>query len=93
MPMTDEQKAVIRQRQVNDLKQACLDLANAGGELFDRLDEHGLEAAWVGDGALVVMRMAKAYEDLRQFLADQSVRRLVALGVPAASLLRTERRR
>lgn len=71
-----------------ELKQACLDLAGAAGELFDRFEEHGYEAAWEGDGVLVVMRMEEAHEKIRGFLAHQSTSRLIALGVNPATLLK-----
>ncbi len=74
------QKAV-----VDDLKQACLDLSAAAGELFDRFDEHGIEAAWKGDGALIVIQMQKAHEELRSFLSRQAIQRMVALGLPSPS--------
>jgi hypothetical protein len=66
---------------VVELKQACIDLANAANELFDRFDEHGYEAAWEGDGALVVLKMQQAHEVLREFLSLQAIRRLRGLGL------------
>ena len=73
---------------VRDLQQACLDLSKAATDLFDRFAEHGLEAAWVGDGILDVIAMQKAHEVLRSFLARQSASRLMALGVRPTDLLR-----
>lgn len=73
---------------VSELKQSCLDLSKSALELYDRFEEHGLEAAWEGDGALVVVRMSDAHEVLRQFLLTQSTLRLLALGVSPADLLR-----
>lgn len=73
---------------VTDLKQACLDLSNRALELFDRFDEHGLEAAWVRDGVLVVARMEQAHEVVRSFLERQATRRMLALGVTPEQLAR-----
>lgn len=71
-----------------DLRQACLDLSKAALELCDRFEEHELEAAWKGDGALVVVRMGKAYETLREFFSQQATQRLLALGIDPRTLTR-----
>lgn len=88
--MTPEEKARLQAVVVSNLKQSCLDLSGAVMDLFDRFDEHGLEAAWAGDGALVVMRMQKAHEELRSFLARQVTQRMLALGVDAETLARMD---
>lgn len=70
--MDPEQQAVIEARMVNDLKQACLDLAKAAGELFDRFEEHGLQAAFRADGAAVVVELATSFKEVQGFLLQQA---------------------
>lgn len=70
------------------MKQACLDLSKHALALYDRLEEHGAEAAWKGDGALIVVRLARSYEALRDPLSRQATNRLLAMGVPPEQLLR-----
>jgi hypothetical protein len=86
MTLSDEQKAAIQTRVVGDLKQSCLDLAAAAGELFDLFDQHGLEAAW--EGPLVVARMEKAHNHIADFLRRQATQRMLALGVSPEALAR-----
>lgn len=88
--MNENDRNGLRETVVGDLKQACLDLSAASIELFDHFEQHGLEAAWEGDGVLVVMRMQKAHEALRSFLERQAVRRMVALGIPLDSMTRAK---
>ena len=88
--MTPEEKARIQAAVVGNLKQACLDLSAAATDLFDRFDEHGIEAAWEGNGALVVVRMQKAHEELRSFLSRQALQRMTALGISPETLARMD---
>jgi hypothetical protein len=82
----DSQRAAIQSRVIGDLKQSCLDLAAAAGDLFDLFDQHGLEAAW--EGPLVVARMEKAHNHITDFLRHQATRRMLALGVSPEALAR-----
>jgi hypothetical protein len=90
MALSEEQKAAIQKRLVDDLKQNCLDLAEAAGEMFDLFDQYGSEAAWRGPGPFVVARMVKAHEALTGFLRRQAVQRMIALGFSPEELARID---
>ena len=80
---------------VNDLKQACLDLSKAALTLFDGLEEHGVEAPWQGnvlkgegmEYLLAIAEIRNSWFTLSEFFARQSASRLLALGVSPATLM------
>lgn len=79
MALTDDQKAAIQARLVGDLKQACLDLSAAAGEMFALFDAEGVDGLWVNPMPLV--RMQQAYASLTDPLRRQAAQRLLALGL------------
>ncbi len=64
---------------VADLKQACLDCSSASLAFFDLLEQHGLDAAW--EDPTAVVKLAGAYETIRQFLLLQTTARMRGLGL------------
>jgi hypothetical protein len=71
-----------------ELKQACLDIANAANAMFDLIDEHGDEGPW--NDPVPLTELVDGYVRLTRPLKFKATRRLIALGINPLSLVDTE---
>ena len=66
---------------LTDFKQVCLDIAKEAGEVFDVVDERGMDGVLDIANARRMMRVAAMAEELQAFVFVQNTLRMRALGV------------
>lgn len=74
------------QKQV--LMQVCLDLSKAATDVFDLIDEEGLDAPMETiDHILKLKAIVDNAETLRSYYFQRNIQRMLSLGVPASHLM------